>query len=394
MTDDPLAAFRGRFTVLAPDITTDGYYGGIRYGLENESSRLNLNTVLLADSSKKDGARKMLMTLPGMTEPIADAILDWIDPDDEPRMLGAEREYYSALDAGLRAAQRPARLDRRAAAGARRHARAAVRRRSESQRRRRRQRAEPAERSTTSTTRPASSNRGWAAYLTLDSAETNVKADGTPKIDVNMDDLEELHKQLIEVLDDDMANFIIAYRQGGAYDGEEAGQPASSLTIDFKQQGRVRLNTILDLIGVKTRIAKPTQPGQPSGQGNGGGEWRRQWRRSVAAGGGGGWRRRRWQSEQQQPHRRRAGVSQRSRRHAHLSAEADGKPGRQRRANDPRPAQYQPGAATAAGRHSRPRTQRRSTRSSPTATSSSATAARAGVRNLAAHRRHRRARRR
>ena len=83
--------------ILAPDMTTDGYYGGIRYGLENESSRLNLNTVLLADQLEEDGGRKMLMTLPGMTEPIADAILDWIDPDDEPRMLGAEREYYSAL---------------------------------------------------------------------------------------------------------------------------------------------------------------------------------------------------------------------------------------------------------------------------------------------------------
>ena len=52
--DDPLAAFRGRFTVLAPDLTTDGYYGGIRYGLENESARLNLNTVLLADSDGEE----------------------------------------------------------------------------------------------------------------------------------------------------------------------------------------------------------------------------------------------------------------------------------------------------------------------------------------------------
>ena len=73
ITDDPLAAFRGRFTVLAPDLTTDGYYGGVRYGLENESARLNLNTVLLADNSGDDGARKVLMTLPGMTESCASA---------------------------------------------------------------------------------------------------------------------------------------------------------------------------------------------------------------------------------------------------------------------------------------------------------------------------------
>src|SRR6266480_3818662 len=29
VSDDPSAAFRGRFTILAPDLTTDGYYGGV-----------------------------------------------------------------------------------------------------------------------------------------------------------------------------------------------------------------------------------------------------------------------------------------------------------------------------------------------------------------------------
>ena len=57
VNDDPMAAFRGRFTLFAPDLTTDGYYGGIRYGLENESARLNLNTVLLADSAKEGNAK-------------------------------------------------------------------------------------------------------------------------------------------------------------------------------------------------------------------------------------------------------------------------------------------------------------------------------------------------
>src|SRR4051794_3583881 len=97
VNQDPLAAFRGRFTILAPDLTTDGYFGGTRYGLENESARLNLNTVLLADKSGKNSGRTLLMTLPGMTAQIADAILDWLDPDDEAREQGAERDYYGAL---------------------------------------------------------------------------------------------------------------------------------------------------------------------------------------------------------------------------------------------------------------------------------------------------------
>ena len=102
-------------------------------------------------------------------------------------------------------------------------------------------------------------NRGWAAYLTLDSAEANLRPDGTPKIDVNKDNLEELHKELKEVLGKEMANFIVAYRQGGAYDGDETGQSASAIQLDLKQPGRQKLTTILDLIGVKTRISRQPQ---------------------------------------------------------------------------------------------------------------------------------------
>jgi type II secretory pathway component PulK len=286
VTDDPLAAFRGRFTVLAPDLTTDGYYGGVRYGLENESSRLNLNSVLLADSSGENGARKLLMTLPGMTESIADAILDWLDEDHDTRLLGAERDYYSSLNPPYAPRNGPigsieelllvrevtpallfgADLNRNSAIEAGEQPLTVI---------------ENVDNST------GYLNRGWAAYLTLDSAESNLRADGTPKIDVNMDNLEELHKLLVQALDRDMANFIIAYRQGGPYDGDEPGQPASGITLDFTQQGRQRLNTILDLIGVKTQIAKPALGGSASGGGEGGGGGGRNGRGGGGENGGG-----------------------------------------------------------------------------------------------------------
>jgi hypothetical protein len=266
--DDPQAAFRGRFTILAPDLTTDGYYGGVRYGLENESARLNLNTVLLADSSGDDAARKLLMTLPGMTESIADAILDWIDPDSETRQLGAERDYYSSLPHAYAPRNGPlasieelllvrdvtpallfgADLNRNGAINGYEKILTEIENVDNSM---------------------GKLNRGWAAYLTLDSSEANVRPDGSPKIDVNMDNLEELHKQLIQVFTPDEANFIVAYRQGGAYDGDDAGKPVSAVDVDAKQRGNVRLTTILDLIGVKTRIAKSNQTGSggsPQGQ--------------------------------------------------------------------------------------------------------------------------------
>jgi len=265
LIEDPLAPLRGQFTVIAPDITTYGLYGGIRCGLENESSRLNLNTVILADGSGEDAARKLLMTLPGMTETIADAILDWIDSDDEPRMLGAERDYYSTLNPPYAPRNGPLGsieelllvrdvtpallfgpdLNRNSA-------------------------IDGIEQPLTVIDNADNSlgllNRGWAAYLTLDSAESNLRPDGTPKIDVNQEDLEELHQELTEALGQEMANFIVAYRQGGAYDGDETGQPAGGVTLDFKQPGRERLNSILDLIGVRTRIAKPSAGGE-SGEG-------------------------------------------------------------------------------------------------------------------------------
>ena len=256
--EDPLPAFRGRFTIIAPDLTTGGYYSGIRYGLENESARLNLNTVLLADSVEDDGARTVLLTLPGMTESIADAILDWIDTDEEPRLLGAERDYYSSLDPPYAPRNGPlhsieelllvrdvtpallfgADLDRNSLVAAA---------------------EEPFTIIDNVDNSAGTLNRGWAAYLTLDSAEKNVRADGQPKIDINMQDLEELHTQLTAVLDQEMATFIVAFRQGGAYEGEEVAQPASGLNIDFEQQGSQRFASVLDLIGANTRVVQVGQ---------------------------------------------------------------------------------------------------------------------------------------
>jgi type II secretory pathway component PulK len=273
VTDDPLAAFRGRFTVLAPDMTTDGYYGGIRFGLENESSRLNLNTVLLADSTQ-DGARKVLMTLPGMTESIADAILDWIDPDGESRLLGAEQDYYSSRNPPYAPRNGPIgsieelllvrEVTPALLFGADLNRNAAIE-----------QSEEPLMEIDNVDNSTGLLNRGWAAYLTLESAEANLRPDGQPKIDVNMDDLQALHKQLVEVLDEEMANFIIAYRQGGPRDEDDqdstGGQSASEITLDFTQPGRQRLTTILDLIGVDTEIARTPAGGQGD-QNQGGGD--------------------------------------------------------------------------------------------------------------------------
>ena len=82
-----------RFTVVSPNIV-DGKLLGIRYGLQNESTKLHLETVLQWELEKPGLGRQALLALPGMYPGAADSILDWIDADDAPRSSGAELDYY------------------------------------------------------------------------------------------------------------------------------------------------------------------------------------------------------------------------------------------------------------------------------------------------------------
>ncbi len=59
---------RGCFTVLAAAQDDEGNLAGVRYGLEDESCRLNLNALLELEKQQAGVARTLLMALPKMTE--------------------------------------------------------------------------------------------------------------------------------------------------------------------------------------------------------------------------------------------------------------------------------------------------------------------------------------
>ena len=59
----------------------------VRYGLSDESGKININAA----------SQAQLLLLPGMTEELADTLMDWRDADDETRPNGAETEYYKSL---------------------------------------------------------------------------------------------------------------------------------------------------------------------------------------------------------------------------------------------------------------------------------------------------------
>lgn len=267
---------RARAAVISPRWGAQRQEGG-RFGLEDESGRLNLNTLIVAETREKDAGRNQLLALPGMTESIADSILDWMDEDDQSRALGAEADYYSSLDPPYAPPNGPFStieqlllvkdvtpellwgLDQN-----RNH--------------------EASETEAATVMLPVDNatgelDGGWASLLTLHSVESNAQPDGSPKINVNNDDLEELHTAVADVLGEAIANFVVAYRQGGPEEEPEdeldngSDQPVDAaavdvpggappekdpeeLDIDFEAPAAVAIQDPLDLVGVRVRVVE------------------------------------------------------------------------------------------------------------------------------------------
>jgi type II secretory pathway component PulK len=270
---DPTAA--GNFTIVSPAINSDGYTAGIRYGLENESARLNLNALILADTYAENGGRTMLMALPGMTEYVADAIMDWIDEDDDTREYGAEYDYYQGLSSPYTPTNGPfntveelllvqgvspqllfgADVNRNGMVDTHEQAAlSAVQQIADLT-----ASAESAADSMVS----GSLERGWSSYLTLYSQENNLNINGEPRINFNEEDLTKLHQDLSAVFSVDVANFVILYRQGLPTVVSSVGIPipAASYQVDLTVPAEQEINQILELIGISLEGA-PAEDGE------------------------------------------------------------------------------------------------------------------------------------
>ncbi|MBX3438966.1 MAG: general secretion pathway protein GspK [Planctomycetaceae bacterium] len=209
---------RGRVSLVAP-VESDPQSRQIRYGLIDESGRINPNAIpgLGLDETR---SREILMALPNMTESIADAILDWIDTDDDTRANGVETDFYLSLTPPYEAkngplesidellfvagvtpellfgedANRNGLLDTNENDG---------------------------ERSLPVDDADGVLNPGWAAYLTVYSRESNLRKDGSPKINLNQSLLTELYDELEEEFGEEIARFIVAYRLKGSTNVEK-----------------------------------------------------------------------------------------------------------------------------------------------------------------------------
>ena len=80
--------------------------------IEDERGKLNLNdlAVLAGDTNAKKikvGKFKKLFELVQINPDLVDAIIDWVDQDDQPEPSGAESLYYQTLRPSYRAANQP-----------------------------------------------------------------------------------------------------------------------------------------------------------------------------------------------------------------------------------------------------------------------------------------------
>ncbi len=287
------------YSILAPDLDELGMYGGLRFGLQDESARLNINAltvieenwaglsplVALTGAAAETGTEAeavsdniavlLLLGLPGMTEEAANAIMDWLDEDDDARTNSYERDYYSGLPTPYEPTNGPiqsveelllvAGVTPTLLFGADANRNGLLD-------------ADEQQRFNVSIDTPGA--LGWAAYLTVHSAEANKRNDGGLRINVNQDDLELLAEQLADLGNEDYSSFILAYRIAGqstaanvaaAVSGAEVTtnnnnpQVSGVWSADLLEQfdlsggGGTKLNQVLDLIDATVTVGQGDQ---------------------------------------------------------------------------------------------------------------------------------------
>ncbi|MEE3284804.1 MAG: hypothetical protein VX311_09500 [Planctomycetota bacterium] len=272
--DNP--ALSGRFSVVAP-IEADPNYRQIRFGLIDESARINLNAILSMqldttdfelDTVTDDGTedldlpmelaqREVLMGLPGMTEEIADCILDWIDDDDDVRELGAELDYYDGLGVPYSPRNGPITsldellkikgIDSWLLYGEDANRNGLL---------------DPNE--DDGEARPPDDDAdgiltlGWNSLLTTTAREVNLMADGEERLNVNQGLLTELYDAIVEEFDEDTAKFVVAYRMYGSTEDPETGDwpvpepedPVTKGELNLARGYRREIRSVYELVGI------------------------------------------------------------------------------------------------------------------------------------------------
>ncbi len=256
VTDRPETPTTGGFSIVTARGVEHRWQGDLRFGLENESGRLNPNMLCYANVSQSDEGQAILMGLPGMTEEIADAILDWLDADDEVRPNGAETEYYSSLARPYAAKNGP--LD---SVEELLLVKGVTPELLFGRDRNQNQLADPHE--SPDAVDGSVLDIGWSAFLTIYSMEHAQPAKFEDRVYVNQEDMQKLYDELLEAFHGNRtwAQFIVAYRQNGPTD-VPAFMESTRRELDLTAPAEFPIRHLLDLVGqnVEVTMQGDTQP--------------------------------------------------------------------------------------------------------------------------------------
>jgi type II secretory pathway component PulK len=195
----------GRFSLIAPSDPDDAASTTARAGVVDEGGKINVNAFMKRDP-KGQLLYDALLKLPNMTDEIAASIVDWLDPDSEPRQGGAENDYYGGESPSYRAKNGPIDslgelllvkgVDRGVLYGNDLNGNGIQ---------------DPDEAAETE-----GFSRGLSAYLTVYSREQNSDPKtGEALTYINDSDLALFYEKLSPTLGEDLAKFVIMYRQYG-----------------------------------------------------------------------------------------------------------------------------------------------------------------------------------
>ncbi len=289
----------GRYSLVAPVANDDS--GLLRNGMIDESSKWNLNALLNMGLSDEELAT-IFLSIPGMNDTIAQSIIDWMDADDEPREFGAEIDYYASLDPPY--APRNGKLETldellkvQGVTPALLYGEDANRNGV----------LDPNENdgdlSLPVDNQDGVLDLGWSAYLTVYARESNLRKDGSPKVNLNQPLLSTLYDTLEEEFGAEVATFIVAFRAYGPVKPLSNGNVATTGDVstdealrklaeqivggalasggntpsttrnglDLSGGSRVQFVSLLELIDAQVEIPAGTGSGDGSGGLGGGG---------------------------------------------------------------------------------------------------------------------------
>jgi len=259
----------GRFSLL--NLADAGGAGEsrypLRYGVSDESAKLNINALILLDPTG-EVLSKGLLLLPNMTEEIADAIVDWVDTDDTQRPTGAESGVYQGLQQPYLCKNGPLNsveelllvrgVTPQLLFGTDRNRNGVL---------------DPSEDS------EADFSRGWSEYLTCYGRELNIDSGGLPRINLNMADLATLSNELTPLIGQELSDYIVYQRASNKartaapLTSSQIEAPPAAIRgivqklVDAQAQGTRRLSSVLTIFNTQMALqplpSPPSPPGRP-----------------------------------------------------------------------------------------------------------------------------------